>query len=279
MKNKLAGLLLFVFFVSTASAQESVKINFAFKPNTIYHLSTDIVSDNLVSYESDSSGGINAHQPMKSSTAQNISNEIETGNMNHDSSFTVKMKIGKYNMKMMMNGKKMNNNSADYLKTMEIKGLYHPDNSFSNVVIEGKNFPDYLKGTFSKMLENIFKKFTFPKEPVKVGGSFSHEFPMQIPIPTAGQMNMKVLSKYTLEKIEKGNAFFKVKSQLVISQNDPKLIIDAHGEGDGSLIFNMKDNFYHEYDTDMNMIMKINAKGVKMTVKSESKSKMKCELN
>ena len=162
---------------------------------------------------------------------------------------------------------------------MEIDGLYHPDNSFSDVVIKGKNFPDYLKKTFSEMLGDIFKKFTFPKGPIKIDSSFTQEFPMHIPIPAAGAMNMKVSSNFTLKKIEEGSAFFNVKSHLVISQNDPKLIIDAHGDGVGTLIFNLKDNFYHEYDTDMNMTMKMNVKGIKMVVKSNSKTKMKCEVN
>lgn len=284
MKYKSISLFLFVLIINTVCAQESVKLELRFKPNKIYKIITEVNSDNCLNFEGDSlflekikSNGIQI--PLKGVSIQNIENKFETGNLETDKSMKVFMKVEKYEVKSSMNGLELKDTSKNFLKNLSIEGMYRPDNSISNVITSGEGVPEYLKTFLAQMMSEMLNKIKFPENPVKIGESFSQEVPLKFPIPDVGTLNMKILNKYLLDKIEDGNSYFNIFSTIEVSQNDPKFTVEASGAGGGVFIYNIKEEFYSVYDLDMDKEMKMGVNGFTVVVKGNSKTKIKCEVN
>ncbi len=284
MKLKIIGLFLLTLLLNVTQAQESVKLKVGFKPNKIYHLKIEVISDNYMNYEGDSSlidqikqAGVKI--PMKVVTTVNMEETIETGDLRDDNSMKVFMKVEKVDTKSQLNGAENIDTSKNIFKNLELEGIYHPDNKISGIIIKGSNVPENLKNIVMQMLGEIFDKFKFPEKPVKIGESFDQEVPVQIPMANMGAMNIKTINNFLLEKIENGDSYFKVKSHLEITTTDPNLTSDTKGEGDGIFIYNIKDEFYHTYNTDMDVSMKMAANGLTIVSKSKSKTKMECKID
>ena len=284
MRIKLFEMIFIVLIVSHSYAQESVSLKLGFKPNKIYHMSTEIISDSYVNFEGDSlvmaqikQNGIQL--PMKATGTQTIEQKIETGVMSSDNGIPFLMKIEKFESRIRMNGLEKNDSTKKVLENLEMEGIYHLDNTMTDIVVKGEGIPEYLKTTLTQMMGELLNKIKYPKKPIVIGDSFDQEIPLRLPIPNFGTMNMKVVSNYLLEKIEDGNSFFKVKSNLEILQNDPKITIEGEGEGDGTFIYNIENEFAQFYDADMDMTMKMKVNDLTVITKGKARTTMRCKID
>ena len=109
---------------------------------------------------------------------------------------------------------------------------------------------------------------------MKIGDQFTQEIPMQIPIANLAPVNLKIVAKYKLKKVEKNLAFFDIVHEYELSQENKEVEFDISGNGEGKLIHDLLMNFFVEHNSNSKMILyaKTAAFTMKCTVFSEFKS-------
>lgn len=133
--------------------------------------------------------------------------------------------------------------------------------------------------TIIDILKNTMLNFElgaeYPEKYLKVADQFMMESPMKLPL---GFFNFEanVISRYKLNKIENGLAYFDVKQDFV--GNGEKLIdMKFSGSGTGEMIFNSKifNAHYTKINTNFKMSMAFTGKKIEMTMLNQSVTKLK----
>ncbi len=133
--------------------------------------------------------------------------------------------------------------------------------------------------TFIDILKNTMLNFeigvVYPEKYIKVADQFMIESPMKLPL---GFFNLdaNVISRYKLNKIENGLAYFDVKQDIVGKTenfNDMKF----SGSGKGEMIFNSNifNTTYSNINSNMKMSMAFSGKKIEMTMLINSIIKIK----
>jgi hypothetical protein len=120
--------------------------------------------------------------------------------------------------------------------------------------IQSDVMSDDVKKQVLPLLQKMLGKITIPEKTLKVGESFSHELPVQIPV--AGEfVKFNITTVYKLVKIHDG------KAQLVLTQTykmEPTtghFKITARGDGDGEVIFDIANSSYISFINDGKIYM------------------------
>jgi len=136
------------------------------------------------------------------------------------------------------------------------------------------NFKNMLQESFTKMNQAI----TFPKEAMKVGDDFFQEAVLPISIPSNEPVEIILKTTYTLKRIEKEKAFFDLKQEYLMNATIEATDFFVNGDGTGKLVFNIKDYYSENLESNMEMEMIFEMNSLKVNSKSMVHTKMEIEL-
>ena len=260
-----------------------MKFKAGYEPDKTYIVNTEALSDDFIDMEGSESivdklkeNGLQF--PLKVLGTQSIEQKIITGKCQSDSSFSITMNIEKIDSRNTTNGVEKTDTTKNIFKKLVMEAVYHPVKGTTNFSLRGLNIPENFKSVLTKMMESMLNKLNFPEKELKIGDSFDLELPMQIPIPGVEKIEIKIVSTYILEKVEKNDLIFSTKSKMIISQNDPIIKLEATGEGSGSFVYSRINKFLSSDTQDFSMIMKIESNGLFTIIKGSTKSKVHCEV-
>ncbi len=134
--------------------------------------------------------------------------------------------------------------------------LFYGHGSIGNMLtldsIVSNDMDEEFKKILPQLMQNLFAQLTFPEKRVKVGESFSLESPLSIPIADM-TIEMTITTTYKLLNIANGVADFDVSQVYAMKSAFTKYPIKATGSGKGKLLYDILNNYYINYQTDMEM--------------------------
>jgi len=185
---------------------------------------------------------------------------MSTGKAAADNSFPVMVALGLQDLSIDFNGQKI-----EPLKGKDIDVKVFGHNEADGTMVADSSFVNGKKDTArssSNMLSAFKKQVKFPDHPLKVGDSFTHEAPINLPSTTKLGINAtKTLVKttYKLISIADGKAYFDVAQDLDIEMTIKGLNASITGGGTGKLVYSIKDSYPLSLDNTVNMKLKVTA--------------------
>ena len=168
-----------------------------------------------------------------------------------------------------INGEKVN-------RKIPIQGVKLSGDIVNGKKMEVKNVEGNIDEDTKKILIESIKQFSaidtdFPKEGLKIGDSFDVVVPYK-QSTQMGDIEMIMNIKYTLLKVEKEEAYFDMLIDFVMGDKNVKnMDLSASGDGKGSLLFDMKNNYFTNQNIDMTINLKL--KTELLTLENTSKAK------
>ncbi len=138
--------------------------------------------------------------------------------------------------------------------------------------IEAPNMPDEVKGMIKNMMEQGLSQIFLPAKKLKVGESFVHETPMEIPLGPV-TMKMKDIATYKLKKVEGRKAIFDVAHKVTLEASIEGQDMKGSGTGTGEMVYDMDQNYPVRNDAKMAMEMAFDAQGMNITMKTTNDTK------
>ena len=120
-----------------------------------------------------------------------------------------------------------------------------------------------FKRTFLKSMQSTFDQIVLPEKTVKVGESFSIHTPFSMPLADV-TLEMDITTNYKLESIKSGIAYFKVLQTYTLKSKITKYTINATGNGEGELEYDITNNYNLKYQ--VNTQIKLNVQLDKFSI-------------
>lgn len=272
--------ILLIFLSGKSFAQDSALLKFGYKPDKLYKIYTEIISDNTMSFEGDSTRieeikAITSNIPPHQIKTQSFEYEIKTDSLQKDSCLAFIMKIKKFEI-----GLPVETMGYEYkpVKNLEIEGNFFAGNKIDSLIIKKKKITDVLKSMILQNAENTLCKYKFPEKPIKLGESIEQEYKLQLPVGGSALLYLDVKSTFYLDKIENGNLYFNKTTTLNYSQADRRMSVRAQGKGVGYFVYNIKEDFFITDNDDMDFKLEFEQYGLITITKTKSKSQTRCEI-
>ena len=136
--------------------------------------------------------------------------------------------------------------------------------------IVSKGIEENFKKQLHEMMQQMFTQSVFAEKKLKIGEEFTLEIPMSIPI--AGiRIDMNIISIYKLTTIKNDIGYFDVIQKTILKSNvAPSYTINATGNGKGTVLYDIKNNFNIENHTESEMKLSFSYEifSIDMTTKS-----------
>ncbi|MBP1750758.1 MAG: hypothetical protein H6Q52_3297 [Deltaproteobacteria bacterium] len=172
-------------------------------------------------------------------------------------------------------GKKLAPTQQAALEDAVFTGLIDQKTKRMNILsVKGKDLTPQAESMIRKALDDALNQLQFPSSPVKIGHTFAQRLKLQVPVPGLQPVDMFAVVKYTLRKIEVPVAFFDIMTDLELATKNSEMHIAVEGGGSGSMRFDMENRLPMDYVTSENMRLTIDAPEVRVTVKSNSNTRM-----
>ena len=120
-----------------------------------------------------------------------------------------------------------------------IKGLLSEDSKFNIDTIVNPNLDQPTRNALKSVFKDLKPDIEFPNTPLKIGDSFEHKIPMNIPV-NGEQVKVLITKTFTLKSVVNNIAEFTVSE--IISLNMQNQDIKASGDGTGVVEFDITEN-------------------------------------
>jgi hypothetical protein len=199
------------------------------------------------------------HNPTLSVNSISQTSIMKTGKVISDSNFIVSIE---YLTNTDSNFAKIMPQGTIIYGTCIVGGLPVMDSTSSN----GGN--EYQRGTLLQRMRIGFEAMKLPEKKLIKGDTFSVTTPLSIPM-VGSTLEMTITTKYTLKKIHNGLATFDIKL-LYTMKSDMGSLFSGSGDGDGELIYDIKNMFFNKYSLSSDLKMSGKIKGI--TIETETNS-------
>lgn len=217
-------ILFFILITSYSYSQETFSFYSKVHPEKTYSLQMDISSINETTVN---------NKTTKSQSISRITRVTSTKKANKNGQFPATMKFGE--VIVSGDGKEV---LSPLSKTI-ISGLLSEDNKFNIDTIINPNLNEPTKNAVKSAFKDLKPDIDFPKKPLKIGDSFEHKMPMNIPV-NGEHVKVLITKVFTLKSVINNTAEFTVSE--IISLNMESLNVSASGEGNGVVQFNISEN-------------------------------------
>jgi hypothetical protein len=217
--------------------------------------------------------------PMHIDSSQRLIASIETEQNKPDGSLPASITYEKVDFINKMNNKEMNLGLANKLEGLKIYANVINGNKVEIERFEGGDIDENMKKVIPQVIENIQKSIKYPEKPLKIGDKFTQEIPIQIPIPGFTTVDIKIISNYELRRVEKNLAYFDVVQEIKMLQADPKYKMELSGNGGGTLVHDLIENFSIEFNSNYIMFLTMNHDEILIRIKAISESKYHVAIN
>jgi hypothetical protein len=260
MKKIILLLFILIQFSFSSQSQDSLTFKVQYKPETKYSQTFKQTSETYIKY----SGSEDFLQQLAGKGVQNpaiINNQsttesvFNTGKLTDGVNFPLTMEIVK-------------TTSSDGKKVIPDGTLIYGHSSTGNmptldsIVSNGLN--EGFKKTLLQTMQNFLGQISFREQKIKVGESFSRESPLSIPI-AGDTIDMAVTTTYKLLSIINGVGNFDVSQEYTLRSIITKYTLKATGNGKGSLVYDVSNNYYLSYQLDTDLTVKTNSGFVQTT--------------
>lgn len=122
--------------------------------------------------------------------------------------------------------------------------------------IVSKDLKENFKSTLLKSMQSTFDQLVLPEKTVKVGESFSIDTPFSLPLADV-TLEMNITTNYKLESIKSDIAYFKVSQTYTVKSKITKYTINATGNGEGELEYDITNKYNHKYQLSTQIKMNV----------------------
>lgn len=262
--KKITTLLFIVGLAVNLSAQQTIDFKIEFKENTTYAQTSKTNTETETSYKADK-------DMLDMLAAQGIENP--TINKNNITSIST-TKAGKLKgteiplfVELSMD---MGEGKPNILpKGSALYGRVKPNEAPVYDSIHAPGMDEAMKEVFFTTMKNTASQVYVPARKVKVGESFTIDTPLMIP---AGPMQLELKNStiYKLIKVEGKKAYFDLKLKTTMDTETESGTMKANGEGTGSLVYDMTNNFIVNQTSTVNMTMDMDMMGMMLNIKSKT---------
>lgn len=279
MKRLYVVILLVVasFFLLFPTKEKGIIFKNILEPNTTYMLSMNNHSVSKVSFLATpdilkklKERGV--QNPMTVKSHLKLLEQLKTGGMKKDSTFTVKMKVDSASNDEVINGITKNGNMNSMFEGMRMTGYYTRKNTIDSIRIYDDSLPTDIKKGVSAFVTRMMDKIKYPHKPLGIGDSFKEVLPMQMNLPNGTRMKLKTIMKFTLMRVEANKAYFQTKSEVELDQDYPNISVELSGGGKGELIHDLKKNYMIEKKSRMTMSIRVDMGRIVMLNKMTTNS-------
>lgn len=265
MKKTIVLLIILTQFTIITYSQDSLSFKSKYLPEKKYNQTIEQTSNTELKYfgsdefltKIKNKGIQNPTMTSKTSLMECI---IKTGLLNNKSTFPLTMEFAKIT-------------SSDGKKAM-------PDGTILYGNVLGDNIPTFdsismtgmdeeVKNTVLQSMQSMYSQLNFPEKKLKVGDEFTRESPLSLPISDV-TVEMAITTKYKLKSILDGIASFDISQIYTVKSTITKYIITANGNGEGKLLYDVKNNFYLKYQLDNNLEMNAQLENFNLNIYTKS---------
>jgi hypothetical protein len=244
-----------------AFSQEAHVFKLAFKQNAAYQ--TQVSNIGLITVNVDADEEMKAQLaaagqtfPMKMEMNQLMESTLTTSQKTDEGLLPAVVSYDKMDMEQSMNGQPIATGTTNPMLGAKVVGQIDGQQFMINAV-EGENVTPQIEQMVKSTVEKLFDVVKFPDYALKIGDQFVVDIPFSLPV-MGKTMEIDISTTYTLKEVKNELATFIVAQVIELNTDMDGVALAATGEGVGSLIFNMKTNYYDSYQTDMKMKMKMN---------------------
>lgn len=238
-----------------AMSMNAQEVNFkpGFKPGTTYTQTAAQVNAIEMLYEGND-------EPMKQESSSTVTTTTQVGKLaNNEMPFVMSMQLDENDEgAAMLNGTKILGKVKDGKPVFE--------------TVDAPNMPEDIKTMVKGMLEQGMSSVLLPAKKLKVGESFVHETPMEIPLG-AVTMKMKDVATYKLLKVEGRKAFFNINHIVSMEANIEGQDMKGSGSGKGEMVYDMDQNYPVGHNAEISMEMAFVAQGMELRMKTTNSTK------
>lgn len=259
MRNIIALFFVWTWFTFISYSQDSVTFKTQFKPEKNYRQTLEQNNYSIIKY----SGSDEFIQKLNEKGVQNPT----TASSN--STTELIMKVGKLTEKSEypMTIEFQKTTSSDGKKIIPDGTIIYGHSSNGTMPkldsIVSNELKEDFKRTFLKSMQSTFDQIVLPEKTVKVGESFSIHTPFSMPLADV-TLEMDITTNYKLESIKSGIAYFKVLQTYTLKSKITKYTINATGNGEGELEYDITNNYNLKYQ--VNTQIKLNVQLDKFSI-------------
>lgn len=264
--------LVCAILLSLPATAQQVHFSMRYKPNHTYAQKMD----QIMSMEMNMAGDTAAERkieesgnPLKNTSTVHIEASTSTGALHGDTLFPVKMLFTKIDAST---GKASLPDNLTIYGNASTNGMVRYDS------IDGKGLTYDLKNQLFPALKKMAEQINLPEKTLRKGESFVVEMPLSIP---AGGFNLDftIKSTYTLKSISGNTADFDIVQVFSMNSESVAVPMTAKGSGKGSLTYDIRENYFTDYEATSTIDMSMNIDRHTMNMKMESSSVQKIAIS
>ncbi|RYY36439.1 MAG: hypothetical protein EOP46_06480 [Sphingobacteriaceae bacterium] len=267
-------LLLSAICALTAYAQKSVLFKMNYKPQHTYTSTIGMNMDMEMDFEGDSANLAKIKEsgqklPMLMQMQMDMTTVMLTA-QSKDNSIPLTISYDKINSVVKMNGNMLPSPPSPLLNQKILGKVINDKLQFDS--IPGKALKTAEKEAMTSMINNLISSIKFPEKPLTVGDTFTQDVPMALPI-AGNNFDMKVKVIYKLMEIKNDIAYFDFDQSLLADMNTSEnMLMHMSGKGAGKMEYSIKDSFYKNTTSTIDITYSMNIKEMIMKGKAKMNS-------
>lgn len=236
--NAMKALVMGVFFsLWQVQAADSVVLDVKHMPNSVYRTETKTSLTNEFNLKASKetieqfeASGVKL--PLKVMQEQTITNTLKTSGVkgNGDMPFSGTIETA---AKVESSAKPGAQSSQ---KHFEVSGAYK-GGALTIEHVKGEGVTPEIEGAVKQALTKVMESVTYPKDPIKVGNSFSQDVPVSIPMQGAAPVEMVMSTRYTLKSIKDKKAHFDIQQEYALAPGSKQSNVTLSGSGSGTMVY------------------------------------------
>ncbi|SFR51012.1 hypothetical protein SAMN04490243_2438 [Robiginitalea myxolifaciens] len=269
MKYFLKGLFVFILcgIGQSLSAQESIIFEAGLRPKMVYKTKQQLITQNLLQYRGDSLMLANLEQ----AGIENPQESVDTIT-NSSLTYTGNAQGANYPLQMKITESDNYDLPAGALLFGEVQRGIPVFDSIANSNMDEATATAVLKGVSA-----LIKNTQVPPTALKVGESFSHSVPMEIPIGPSVFV-VDIVTEYTLIDVQNGIANLNLDQVIVMNTTIEGYEMTANGTGKGTATYSVGSRFLTGMNLELDMTLEMEIQGISIRVGMKSKSRQELEL-
>ncbi len=250
--KKIVAILYFLLAILFKPVAQQV-YKFEYKPNRVYVQSTIQKIHSEIRYEGTKEQMKKLSEkeiinPEISEDIQKIDIQTITNKLKKDSSFLISIEFLKTADK---NENELVPAGSRMFGYCVLKKSPMVDSVFINGVIKIE------KKSMKQIFETTVLHIPFPEKKLIVGDVFYSTIPLNFPLDENKTAYITIGTAYKLKEIKNEIAIFEIDQLYKMNLGKAKYPYKINGKGSGVLFYNLKENFYHKYELNSELIYKI----------------------